>query len=88
MSPIVPARVPPLVFRANGLRGILDDLQTVLARGQGHQRIHIGGLAVQMHRHDRPDAAAGGAVDQPIALRRRSASSMNVRTAAGDKLKV
>ena len=53
-----------------------------------HQRIHVRRLAIQMHRHERPDAAAGGAIDQRAALAARTRRSMKVRTAAGDRLKV
>ena len=44
--------------------GVFDDLQAVIA-GQGAQRVHVGQLPVQMHRHQRTDAAAGDAVEQP-----------------------
>ncbi len=57
-----------IVGRADGLGGILDHLQSVPARDR-HQRIHIGRLAVQMHGHQRLDPAAGGTVDQSVALR-------------------
>ena len=45
-----------LVLGADRLRGVLDDDQTVLA-AIVHHRVHVGHLAVQVHRHDRPGRA-------------------------------
>ena len=41
------------IFRADRLGGILDDLQIELTRDL-HQRTHVGALAVQVNRHQRP----------------------------------
>jgi hypothetical protein len=48
---------------ADGLRGVLDDAQAV-PPGDANQRIHVRGLTIEMHRHERPDSTAGRAVDQ------------------------
>ena len=58
---------PPLVQRAVRLAGVFDDGQAA-ARGELEDRIHVGRLAVEMHRHDRPGARGdrgldGGRVD-------------------------
>jgi len=42
------------------------DLQAVTL-GDGHERIHVGRLSVEVHRHQTLDPAAGGVVDEPAA---------------------
>ena len=49
------------IGRTDRLRGILDDPQAELVR-QGHQRRHVGHLPIEMHRHQRADHGARGAV--------------------------
>ena len=56
------------VLRADGLRRIFDDAQAVAPRDR-HDARHVGHLAVQVHRHERAHAAAGGAIDQHAVAR-------------------
>ena len=49
------------VLGAVRLAGILDDQQVVLA-GEIQDRIHVGHLPVQVHRHDRGHRPAGAPV--------------------------
>ncbi len=51
-TPSPPTRVP-LIARADRLRGILYDRDTV-GLGKGHDRRQVGGQAEQMHRDDGP----------------------------------
>ena len=62
---VAEAADPPAapVLGADRLRRVLDDPQPE-ARGQFRDRVHVGGLAVEVHRHDGLDAAAGDPVDQ------------------------
>jgi hypothetical protein len=55
------------IFGADGLGSVLDDLQSMLL-GDCHQRLHVGGLAVEVHRHQSADAPAGAAIDQLAAF--------------------
>ncbi len=52
-----PAGAPPLVLGAVRFGRILNHQQAVLL-GQRPQRVHVGGVAVDVHRDDRPRAAA------------------------------
>jgi hypothetical protein len=61
ISPRLPARRPS----ASSEPIACDDGETVLS-GDREQGIDVGHLAVQMHRHDRPDAAPGCPVDQAV----------------------
>ena len=59
---------PGCIGCTDRLGRVLDDLQLVATR-ERHQRRHVGHLAVEMHRHQRPHSAAGAAVDElPSAL--------------------
>ena len=49
---------------ADRLRRVLDDAQAIAPRDR-EQRLHVGGLAVQMHGHERADPPAGGAMHEP-----------------------
>ena len=51
------------VRSADRLRGILDDLQPVAPRDL-HERVHVGHLPVQVHRHEGAYARAARAVDE------------------------
>ena len=63
-APKLPARRPLRIGRADRLRGILDEPQTVCAARSRIERIHVGDLAVQVHRHDGAYAHAAGAVHE------------------------
>ena len=59
------------VRRADRLGGILDHLQG-MGPGEWQQRLHVGQLAIEVHRHQRAHARVAGAVHQirpaPLAL--------------------
>ncbi len=55
------------VFGADGLGRILDDLQTV-DPGQFQERVHVGGLTVQVNRHQDLHDISGLSVNQPVVL--------------------
>ena len=56
MRPSVPT-APPSIGRAVRLRGVLDHRDAV-PRGDRQDRVHVGRLPVEMHRHDRLRRAA------------------------------
>jgi len=51
------------ILRADGLRGILDDVQ-IVPRGDTHDGVHVGHLAVEVDRHDGARAWGDGRLDE------------------------